>query len=228
MHEAVILAGGKGTRLSHVVMDVPKPMAPINSKPFLQILLDKLHEENFRRVVMSVGHKYENIVEFFGSSYKKIEIVYAIERQPLGTGGATKISLAKCQQQIVFVINGDTFLDFDPNDVLERWKLLQKPMVLAKEFHDASRYGTLQMNGSHVTAFIEKGIAGRGYINAGCYLFDRNLLCKKKQHLPFSLEKDVLPELAEKLLLEAYITEGQFIDIGVPADYAAAQKIFST
>ena len=115
-------------------MDVPKPMAPINSKPFLQILLDKLHEENFRRVVMSVGHKYENIVEFFGSSYKKIEIVYAIERQPLGTGGATKISLAKCQQQIVFVINGDTFLDFNPNDVLERWKLLQKPMVLAKSF----------------------------------------------------------------------------------------------
>ena len=109
--EAIVLAGGKGTRLQSVVFDLPKPMADINGKPFLAYQLDFLIENGIKRFVLSVGYKSEFIIQYFKNSYRNVPIEYAIETQPLGTGGAIKYALSKCISENVFVINGDTYLE---------------------------------------------------------------------------------------------------------------------
>ena len=111
--EAVILAGGFGTRLQSVVADVPKPMAPVNGKPFLQYILDYCIKQGIERVVLSTGYKHEVIFSFFGTQYNTITIQYAHEQEPLGTGGGIQFALQKCIDENVVVLNGDTFFDVD-------------------------------------------------------------------------------------------------------------------
>ena len=115
--EAVILAGGFGTRLREVVADVPKPMAKVGEKPFLEILLMNLELKGFKRVILSLGFKAEIIKHYFGTNFRDIELVYEVETTPLGTGGALKAALANCKEDYSFVFNGDTFQEFDPLDI---------------------------------------------------------------------------------------------------------------
>ncbi len=109
IREAIILAGGFGKRLKAVVNDVPKPMAIINKRPFLEYLLSYLDFWGVNHLVLSVGYQKQMIMNHFGKSFKGIDIDYAVEDEPLGTGGAVKNAMTFIKGNHTFVLNGDTF-----------------------------------------------------------------------------------------------------------------------
>jgi D-glycero-alpha-D-manno-heptose 1-phosphate guanylyltransferase len=111
--EAIVLAGGRGTRLQDVVPVLPKPMAPIAGRPFLEIVLCLLARKGFRRAVLSLGYMADKVVACFGDHFSGMDLIYEIEPRPLGTGGATRQALARCNADHVFVFNGDTYLDLE-------------------------------------------------------------------------------------------------------------------
>ena len=111
--EAIVLAGGLGTRLKSVVSNVPKPMAPIGDKPFLEYILKYLKKNGITRAILSVGYKSEIIEEYFGNNFEGIDLVYSVEKEPLGTGGAIKKAMSKVKSNQVYIINGDTFFDIN-------------------------------------------------------------------------------------------------------------------
>ncbi|MEG1754338.1 MAG: sugar phosphate nucleotidyltransferase, partial [Christensenella sp.] len=156
--EAVILAGGFGTRLAHVVSDVPKPMAPINGKPFLQILLDDLAKKGVSRVILAVGYKKECIMHYFENSYNGLDIDYSIEDKPLFTGGAIKKALQMCKEDNVVIANGDTFFNVDIVSMLEAHMANAADLTIAaKRMSKFERYGTLKINSNGVIqGFCEK------------------------------------------------------------------------
>jgi len=221
--EAIVLAGGFGTRLKHVIPDLPKPMAPVAGRPFLEILLSLLARNGFRRVVLSLGYMADKVVAHFGSHYAGMELVYEIEQTPLGTGGAVRQALAQCSDDHVFVFNGDTYLDLEIADVEAHWQGHHEPIIVARELLDTARYGRLDTANGRVLGMIEKGVAGPGLINAGCYVFPTNILDAYPAGQPFSLEADFLANAMSARRFDLFITNGHFIDIGVPEDYIRAQ-----
>lgn len=219
---AIILAGGLGTRLRAVVADRPKVLAPVAGRPFLTYLLDQLARTGICRVVLSTGHLAEQFVDLIGNEYHGLEIAYEEEPAPLGTGGAIKFAGQRIDSPHLLVMNGDSYFDADMAAYMN-WHRTggQDVSLLLVEVPDASRFGTveLQDDGVHVAAFLEKQpleIFGR--INAGIYLLRREML----GHIPAgccSIERDVFPRWLDKFDVRAWLTDGEFIDIGVPADY---------
>lgn len=225
--EAIVLAGGFGTRLREVVTDVPKPMAPVAGRPFLEILLGSLAQKGFVRVVLSLGFMAEKISSHFGSRFAGLDLAYVVEDTPLGTGGATRLAAAACTQDHVFVFNGDTYLDLEVDLLEQQWQARRHPIVVGRQVPDTTRYGRLVVDGERITDFAEKGIAGPGLINAGCYVLARDALAAFPLNQSFSIETDYLvPELARSVV-EVFVTEGMFIDIGIPEDYARAQTLLA-
>ena len=224
--EAIILAGGFGTRLSQVVKDVPKPMAPVAGHPFLKYVLDDLIEQGVDRIVLAVCYKKECILDYFGDQYANAEIVYSVEDKPLLTGGAIKKALTECQEQRVFVINGDTFFKVDLKAMRAYSQKEKKTITIAvKEMMECSRYGLLSINEhNEVTAFHEKQFCQRGFINGGIYDIRRDALDDAPEK--FSLEQEFFPHMLRKLEIAAFVSNGAFIDIGVPEDYEKAQYLF--
>ena len=223
IREAVILAGGRGTRLQSVVPDLPKPMAPVAGKPFLEILLVSLARKNIDRVVLSVGYLAESIIAHFGQYFQGIEIQYAREDSPLGTGGALRLALQQCREEAVLVLNGDTFLEFDMPSAARDWQTHRCPIVIGFHAQNTARYGRLSLNGDRVVGFLEKGSGEPGVINAGSYVFPTNLLRRAELPEVFSLERDFLPQELQKTCFRLLAASGMFIDIGVPYDYLLAQ-----
>lgn len=221
--EAVILAGGFGTRLREVVPDLPKPMAPVADKPFLEILLNVLEKKGFNRVILSLGYMAEKVVAYFGKQHNGIEIVYEIEETPLGTGGALKAALNHCKSDHVFIFNGDTFLDLETDEVESKWQEKPQPMIVARQVPDTARYGRLDTSEGLVSGFIEKGLSGPGLINAGCYVLPKNIFDDFESGESFSLEQDYLFDAVKKQPFSVFETKGHFIDIGIPVDYQRAQ-----
>ena len=221
--EGVVLAGGFGTRLREVVPDLPKPMALISGRPFLEILLSALARKGFTRVVLSLGFMAEKIVAHFGDSYAGIELVYEVESQPLGTGGAIRAALARCISDHVFIFNGDTYLDLEVDALEQMWQVSQRPIIVVREVPDTARFGQIEMRDGQVSAFLEKGISGKGLINAGCYVLPRDALDDFVLNQPFSVETDFFVKRLKSTWFNGFVTGGQFIDIGVPDDYALAQ-----
>lgn len=225
--EAIVLAGGFGTRLREVVQDVPKPMAPVNGRPFLEILLTSLASKGFQRVVLSLGYMADTVVDYFGKSHDGMELVYEIEEQPLGTGGAVRSALTHCKTDHVFIFNGDTYLDLEISEVEDHWHKFQLPIIVACEVSDTTRYGRLNTADGCVTGFSEKGISGKGFINAGCYVLPTGLLDEFPLGNNFSLEENFLVGAVKERQFRAYQTHGLFIDIGIPEDYARVQMLFT-
>lgn len=223
--EAIVLAGGFGTRLRQVVADVPKPMAPIAGHPFLEFLLGSLARKGFSRVVLSLGFMAEKISDHFGTQFAGIDIAYVVEDTPLGTGGAIRLAFEACTQDHVFVFNGDTYLDLEVQSLEQHWQANRHPIVVGRQVPDTARYGRLIVDGGRVTSFAEKGMAGPGLINAGCYVLATDALARFPLKQPFSIETDYLvPEVARSTV-QVFETVGVFIDIGIPEDYAQAQNL---
>jgi D-glycero-alpha-D-manno-heptose 1-phosphate guanylyltransferase len=220
--EAVILAGGLGTRIRDVVPDLPKVMAPVAGRPFLELLLQMLARKGFTRAVLSVGHLSDIIVDHFGSSFAGLELAYEVEQTPLGTGGAMAAALTRCAEDHVFVLNGDTFVDLEVDALLAMWRVDPAPLIIARAVADVARFGALDVDGARVLRILEKSASGPGLINAGCYFVPRNLFGAAPA-TAFSFERDFLPQELAARPFHHFVTRGLFIDIGVPADYARAQ-----
>ena len=224
MREAIILAGGFGTRLREAVPDLPKPMAPVAGRPFLEILLTKLAQKGFTRVVLSLGFMSDKIIEHFGESYVGIELIYEVESQPLGTGGAIRAGLARCVADPVFVFNGDTYLDIEAEELDRLWQANHHPMIVVRKVPDTARFGRVEMRDGRIHGFLEKGTPGAGLINAGCYVFPTHILDDFPLGQHFSLETEFFAPYMKSIWFDGFVTHGRFIDIGVPDDYLLAQK----
>ncbi len=226
--EAIILAGGLGTRLSHIVTDVPKPMAPINGNPFLKYLLDYLQQEGFRKVILSVGYKHEAISGYFGNSYQSLELDYAVEESPLGTGGAIRLALRKCHNSQVFIFNGDTFFRIKTDELEKFHQQKNAEITLAlKKVDNPDRFGTVILDEhSIVQSFEEKATKNEALINGGVYLLDRHKFESRPFPEKFSFEKDYLEKTVVEHCIAGYVFNTYFLDIGIPESYKKAQTDF--
>jgi D-glycero-alpha-D-manno-heptose 1-phosphate guanylyltransferase len=223
--EAIILAGGLGTRLRPIVSDLPKPMAPIRGKPFLQYIFEYLRIQGIRKVVLSTGYKHQMIESYFGSQYHEISLVYSQEKEPLGTGGAVKKALENITTNHVFVLNGDTFFNINLEDLYQLHLLLNSDVTLAlKPMKNPARYGIIKTAGDKVLSFNEKSLKKQGTINGGIYVLKKNLFKGISISETFSFEQDFLKKYADSLQFNAYKSDAFFIDIGIPEDYQAAQR----
>ena len=221
--EAIVLAGGFGTRLQKIVNDVPKPMAPVAGYPFLKYLLDYLKEQGVCHVVLAVGYKREIIKKYFGVEYKTMKISYAEEQIPLQTGGAVKKAIKYCTEDNIYVLNGDTYYPVDLHALLAFHRNHAADVTIAaKEMHNFSRYGTIICdNNSKIIGFSEKKMCQFGLINGGVYVFKKNLF-KNFSHECFMLEKDFMEKFVGKRDFFAFVCNNYFIDIGIPEDYKKA------
>jgi D-glycero-alpha-D-manno-heptose 1-phosphate guanylyltransferase len=228
INEAVILAGGFGTRLQSVVKDLPKPMAPVREKPFLTYVLDYLKIYGIEHVVLSVGYLHEKIISYFGQEYQGIQISYAIENEPLGTGGGIKLALEKIQGSHAFVLNGDTFFDVDLFLFAAQHEQAKSELSMAlRTVDDVDRYGAVKTDEQNrIQSFFEKGATkGQGNINGGVYLLPAVFFKKMSIFTDrFSMEKDVFEKLYQSSAFYGFPSDGYFIDIGIPEDYNKAQK----
>ena len=143
---------------------------------FLEILLTSLSRKGITRVVLSVGFMAEKISGYFGDRFGNLELIYVVEREPLGTGGAVRLGMQVCVTDHVFVFNGDTFLDLEMDQVEHHWQLHRRPIIVGREHSDTARYGRLVTAEGAVIGIAEKGATGPGLINAGCYIFNRGQL----------------------------------------------------
>lgn len=228
LREAIILAGGFGTRLSHVVSDVPKPMAPVYGKPFLTYLIDRLIDADIRRVILATGYKHECIESYFGTSYRGIEIVYSQETTPLFTGGAILQAAQKIQSEDFVVLNGDTLFDIDLQKLYDFHVQNHANLTIAlRQVADTSRYGSVTCTNDNIVAFKEKAESiGAGDINGGIYAINREWLMNQNLPTKFSFEKELMQPLAGDPSFYGLRFNNYFIDIGVPEDYYRAQEEF--
>jgi D-glycero-alpha-D-manno-heptose 1-phosphate guanylyltransferase len=224
--EAIILAGGFGTRLRSIVSDVPKPLAPVGGRPFLAWILDALASQGIRRAILATGFMGGRIVDACGTSWQGMQLVYSQEQHPLGTGGAIALAFSRVQGDTCLVLNGDTWLAFDHADFDRQWLAggSRLAMTLA-EVVDVSRYGAVQVVRNRVTALVEKGLPGSGYINAGVYGIRRSLLVDFPVEESFSFENELLIPTVKREAVFGYTRTHDFIDIGVPQDYQRAQEL---
>jgi D-glycero-alpha-D-manno-heptose 1-phosphate guanylyltransferase len=224
--QSIILAGGYGTRLRHhIVADVPKPMAPVSGKPFLEYVLTWLSRNGINETVIATGYMGEKITEYFAGNFNNMNITYSHEDTPLLTGGAVKKALNHCSDKSVFVINGDTYFNVLLSDMKSAFDKQAPDMLVAvKELSDFDRYGELTIEDGLISGFHEKRYCKNGFINGGVYLIRRDLLDGSPNK--FSLETDFMQENLMNLRILSYVSDGYFIDIGVPDDYAAVQIAF--
>lgn len=228
MKQAVILAGGFGTRLSHVVSNVPKPMAPINEKPFLDYIITTLKQQDFNNFIFLTGYKSEVIEEY----YKDLDNIHFIkEETALGTGGAI-LNAFRYLNDDFFVINGDTFFDIDYLILEDFGK--DKPITIALRYtNNIERYGFVDIDDNfQIQSFVEKGTLPNdkidGYINGGIYYVKKSALkpyVDKFNGEFISLETEIFPKLLAEQNLYGLPLGGCFIDIGIPEDYYRAQDL---
>lgn len=227
--EAIILAGGKGTRLQSVVSDLPKPMAPIGAKPFLYYQMQFLKRQGVSRFVLAVGYLYEKVQAYFGESFEDIPIKYVIEHEPLGTGGGVKFALGACETNDVLLCNGDTFFSFNLTKLSFAHQSFQSSFTFSvHKVYNTGRYGGMSISDdAKVKAFVAKDIIGETYINAGAYIVNKESFLKDTASRErFSLEDDFL---AKKVGLADFyavpFTGANFLDIGIPEDYSKGQDL---
>lgn len=228
MIEAIVLAGGEGRRLQAVVRDLPKPMADIAGRPFLWWLLTRLNLQGVHRVVLSVGYKATAIQDYFQSAFNDTAIVYSVENEPLGTGGAIRLALEHAVEPQVIVMNGDTYADIELRGLLAAREAAGADLAMAvTHLNDISRYGAVVVDKktNRVAGFEEKQGSAAGYINAGTYCIRRDLFQKFPVAAKFSFERDFLTEHLAELNPVAFTAVRGFIDIGIPEDYALAQTL---
>ena len=226
--EVAILAGGLGTRLRSVVSEVPKCMAPVAGRPFLWYLLEQLRGYEVERVILSVGYLREVVQDWVAEHAGEypFEFRFAVEEQPLGTGGGIRLAAAMAEGPELVVLNGDTYFDSNLDRLLQARRRSGLPIALAlKPMLDFDRYGTVELGPDGVIrAFREKQHCAEGFINGGVYAID--LRSGVLDGLPekFSFEKEVLEPQCTRGRLCGLVQNGYFIDIGIPGDYARASS----
>lgn len=226
--QAVILAGGLGTRLRPVVGETPKAMAPVAGRPFLEHLLSDLAAHGVRRAVLAVGYRREVIAAHLGAGFRGVSLAYSEEEEPLGTGGAVRRALRLAEPGPCLVLNGDTWVDLDHGAMVRAHvDAAAKVTIAVRAVPDVARFGALELDGGRVRAFREKGPSGSGFINAGVYVLGPDLFDGLALPAAFSLERDVFAPRVRELAPLAFEATGRFIDIGVPEDFERAQRLLA-
>lgn len=226
--ECIILAGGLGTRLSGVVRDVPKCMAPVAGQPFLQHILQYLEQQFVDHVIFSLGYKSEVVIDYLRQRAFTFKTSWVLEQEPLGTGGGIRRALMKSKEKRPFILNGDTMFAVDLRAMQQAFDPQYKAMLALKPMTDFERYGSVQMNMSgSITAFEEKQFRKKGLINGGVYLLNKEKESLASFSEKFSFEKDFLEPEAGQDSLQGFVSDTYFIDIGIPEDYYKAQDDFT-
>lgn len=218
--EAVVLAGGLGTRLRSAVNDVPKPMAPIQGRPFLERLLDYWIGQGVQRAVLAVGYMHETIRKHFGDKYRDCAITYSVEQQPLGTGGALVQALSLVQAKTFLVLNGDTYFAVPLSTLTEFHRQHRAEVSLSLFRSDNPRYTGISLAADGRV----ENLSGHGAANGGVFMFERSVVARLPAGVS-SLEKDLLPRLLDGLY--GCIFDVPFVDIGLPEDWRAAANIIT-
>jgi D-glycero-alpha-D-manno-heptose 1-phosphate guanylyltransferase len=206
-------------------------MADVAGQPFLWWLLARLKQQNVGRVILSVGYKAETIQNYFGNLFDGMEVVYSIEAEPLGTGGAIRLALEQAAEPQVVVLNGDTYTDVDLPNFMSKFKSAEVDLAVAATYlNDVARYGAIviEEKTDKVMGFDEKQGVSAGYINAGIYCLRQDIFVKYSVPAKFSFERDFLTKQLAVLNPVAFKEVRAFIDIGVPEDYALAQTLIPT
>ena len=228
--EAIILAGGFGTRLKEVIgEDIPKPMAPVNGRPFLEYILAYLEKWGVERVIMATGYRHEVIEAHFRDRHNDIEIAYSVEEEPLGTGGAVKKAMELVNDSSPYVINGDTYFDANLWKLGNSFRAKEAEAIMAlRKMGDTSRYGTVKIDpDNRITEFKEKGAhKGMGFINGGTYILSGKAFLDLGLPDKFSLEKDYFEKYYTKQRMFGVRCYSYFLDIGIPEDYEEAADAF--
>lgn len=222
---AIVLAGGLGTRLANITRDIPKPMAPVGSRPFLEYLLDDLVEQGVEHAVLAVSYRWEVIREHFGSAYRDMELGYSVEESPLGTGGAIQQALATIADDEVIVLNGDTRFRIDLAEMKKSHRNGGARLTIAlKRVADSGRFGRVEVSADGVVIrFLEKSTGGPGWINGGVYILNRSLFNDFPMPEKFSFELDLVEPNIDRIQPRAFQSDAYFIDMGIPEDYQRAQ-----
>jgi len=225
---AIILAGGFGTRLQSVVSDLPKPMAPVNGKPFLEYVFKYCAASGISNCILSVGYKADTIQNYFGSEFLNISVKYCVEECPLGTGGAIKASMKITETDEVLILNGDTFFDVPVQDMYTLHNKAKSEFSIAlKPLKNFDRYGIVNINNDFsICGFEEKAFRSAGNINGGVYIANKSILNHFPADEKFSFEKDFLEKQIGRLNMKGFLFDKYFIDIGIPEDYQKSQNEF--
>ena len=218
--ECICLAGGLGTRLRPVLPDLPKCLAPVGGRPFLDRLLASLRSRGVSRVVLSLGHLHEAIVAHIRDRDYGLWVDCVVEPEPLGTAGAIRLALSGVRSEHVLVVNADTWYEADAGALFSHHLRHGADVTMAlKPMADAGRYGRVEFRDGRVTGFVEKGSSLGGLINGGVYVVRRDI------GLPAhgSFENDYLAVPGPRVC--GLVQDLPFLDIGVPDDYRRAVEV---
>jgi D-glycero-alpha-D-manno-heptose 1-phosphate guanylyltransferase len=226
MRDAILLAGGLGTRLAKVSGGRPKPLLEIAGRPFVEYVLDLIAEAGCARVVMAVAYRWEMLRDRLGDTYRGLRLTWSVEDEPLGTGGAVRLGFETLGLERAVVLNADTLFCIDLGELVRRHVAAHTQATLAlRAVEDVSRFGAVELDDDQrIVAFHEKGKQGPGLINGGIYVLERSIfnLCS----LPpvFSLERDLFQAELARLRPLGVPSKGYFIDIGTPDDLSRARS----
>ena len=227
--DAVILCGGLGTRLQSVLKDKPKPMAEINDRPFLELLIAYVANFGFRRFILCAGHKGDFIKEYFQGKKSDNTYILSQETAPLGTAGAIKNAEPVITSETFLAMNGDSFCDVDLKSLVE-FHFTKKALasVALAPMDDAKDYGGVALGeGDAIVRFDEKAdVPATGWVNAGIYIFNKKVLESIPAGKKVSLEEEVFPSLVGRGLF-GFATSGQLLDIGTPERLELARKLLT-
>jgi len=224
-HIAIVLVGGRGTRLGALTEQTPKPLLPVAGRPFIFHVLDYLVQQGIKQVVLATGHLADAFEQAVGRQYRGIAIAYSREDTPLGTGGAIALALRQVNAPAAYVLNGDTYFPADLRSLAAIHDRQRAALsVVLRQVPDVSRYGQITTSQDVVTAMQEKGGSGPGLINGGIYLMNRSALLEAAPTGPFSLERELLPGWIQQRKVAGCVSDAYFIDIGIPADLQRAQS----
>ncbi|WP_422137488.1 sugar phosphate nucleotidyltransferase [Endozoicomonas sp. ALC020] len=221
--EAIILAGGLGTRLRSEIGDIPKPMALISGKPFLEILIHKLESGGIKHIILSLGYKAQSIIEHFQNKQLTSSLSFVVEDKLLGTGGAIKLATKKMSTDFALVMNGDTYLDIDINAASLFFDKYKSPVIFGYDIDDTHRYARIESEGTLITKIAEKSGTGPGTISAGVYILPKKALDRFPSGKAFSIEYDYFESLTREDNFRLFHSQQYFIDIGTPETYKLAQ-----
>ncbi|RAP34016.1 D-mannose-1-phosphate guanyltransferase [Candidatus Marinamargulisbacteria bacterium SCGC AG-410-N11] len=227
----LILAGGLGTRLNgHLPENLPKPLAPIEDRPFLSFIFDRLIDQGISNVVLSVGYHKEKIMNFYNNRYKSLKITYSKEDFPLGTGGAILNSLDYLKNDDFILMNGDTFFDICLDNLYQFHKNKNSLITVAlkKLSKKNIRFGSVTTDSNFkIIKFNSKSKDTSTLINGGIYFINKNLFSNLQYSSPFSFEKIVLEKNSQNFSFYGKVYDNFFIDIGIPEDLIRAQYLLN-
>ena len=226
--DAILLAGGLGTRLSTEVPGLPKALAPVAGRPFLAYLLEELQAQGLSRVILSLGHRAKQIQDFLKDYRGPLHLESCLEPEPLGTGGAIALAMKLVRSPQAFVLNADTLFRIRLESMEAFHSSRRAEVTLAlKPMEQADRYGLVDCEASgRIRGFEEKRPGRGGLINAGIYLIRRSSWETLALPERFSFERDFLEARCAQGGFYGFAEDAYFIDIGVPEDYRRAQQDF--